>query len=46
MLLMTGIADRLTNQTHTAGEAVADDMLLNLFKVMYKDLGKYNALCG
>ena len=29
-----------------AGEAVADDMLLNLFKVMYKDLGKYKASCG
>ena len=29
-----------------AGEAVADDMLSNLFKIMYKDLGKYKAPRG
>jgi hypothetical protein len=29
-----------------AGEAVADDMLLSLFKVMYTDLGKYKGPVG
>ena len=28
-----------------AGEAVADDMLLNLFKIIFKDIEKYQASC-